>query len=225
MTVDSEVLTETRDSLRAVAVAVLAGPQFRQAGTIRLRAHPGGFSTFVRYGEVVTAAVEGTELVVTRVGAAPVRVPLAGTAGGLARAAGLEFGGLELAYPRWGRVRPERPVAVDPAAAAVLAAAWAAGDRALRAFGAAIAAGDAPAPVLWPEHFDIGLTLGEVNYGVSAGDDALAEPYAYVGPHRPRTGAFWNQPFGAARPLRDLPDEAALTAFFTAGHRAASVGV
>jgi hypothetical protein len=225
MTVDSGVLAETRDSLRAVAVAVLAGPQHRQAGTIRLRAHPGGFSTVAAHGDVVTSAVEGTELVVVRIDAAPVRLPLAGTVGRLARAAGVDFGGLETAYPEWGRVRPERPLAVDPAAAAVLAAAWAAGDGALRAFGAAVAAGDAPEPVLWPEHFDIGITLGDVNYGVSAGDGAIAEPYAYVGPHSPRTGAFWNQPFGAARPLREMPGEAALTAFFAAGRRAASVGV
>ena len=37
-------------------------------------------------------------------------------------------------------------------------------------------------PVLWPEHFDVAVADNEVNYGVSAGDDANPLPYAYVGP-------------------------------------------
>ena len=41
-------------------------------------------------------------------------------------------------------------------------------------------------PVLWPEHFDVGITLDKVNYGVSPGDDDIPEPYAYVGPWTPR---------------------------------------
>ena len=40
-----------------------------------------------------------------------------------------------------------------------------------------------------------------VNYGCSPGDDAIPEPYLYVGRTRARPGAtFWNAPFGAARP-------------------------
>ena len=33
-----------------------------------------------------------------------------------------------------------------------------------------------PNPVLWPEHFDLGVTLDEVNYGVSLGDEFHAAP-------------------------------------------------
>lgn len=40
------------------------------------------------------------------------------------------------------------------------------------------------------------------------------EPYAYVGPWTPRTGAFWNAPFGATRTLAELSD---VLEFFTAG--------
>ena len=72
-------------------------------------------------------------------------------------------------------------------------------------------------PVLWPEHFDLGISVAGVNYGVSPGDDGIATPYAYVGPPTPVAGAFWNQPFGAARSLRDLPDVAAVVAFFREG--------
>jgi len=68
------------------------------------------------------------------------------------------------------------------------------GDRALQNLD------PAQVPVLWPEHFDIGITVAEVNYGVSPGDASIGEPYAYVGPWHVPDGAFWNQPFGAARP-------------------------
>ena len=72
-------------------------------------------------------------------------------------------------------------------------------------------------PVLWPEHFDLGISLDEVNYGVSPGDSQIPRPYAYVGPWSAREGTFWNTPFGAARPLTELPDVDALVAFFHEG--------
>ena len=78
-------------------------------------------------------------------------------------------------------------------------------------------------PVLWPEHFDIGIAKDEVNYGVSPGDGHLSEPYAYVGPWAQRDGDFWNTAFGAARPMSDLPDADAVEQFFREGaERAAS---
>jgi hypothetical protein len=54
--------------------------------------------------------------------------------------------------------------------------------------------------VLWPEHFDLGVTVDEVDYGCSPGDAAIPQPYLYVGPHAgpPVRDAFWNAPFGAA---------------------------
>jgi hypothetical protein len=71
--------------------------------------------------------------------------------------------------------------------------------------------------VLWPEHFDVGISVGEVNYGVSPGDDAIPEPYAYVGPWSPQTGPFWNVPFGAARPITALGDADDVLEFFRTG--------
>jgi hypothetical protein len=63
-------------------------------------------------------------------------------------------------------------------------------------------------PTLWPEHFDLATTSGGVNYGGSPGDSHLARPYLYVGPHaRPLPAAgkkFWNAPFGASLPYRDI---------------------
>jgi len=65
--------------------------------------------------------------------------------------------------------------------------------------------------VLWPEHFDLGIAVDEVNYGISPGDDGHATPYAYVGPWTQRTGPFWNAPFGALYPLDPAHDVDALT--------------
>jgi hypothetical protein len=57
-------------------------------------------------------------------------------------------------------------------------------------------------PVLWPEHFDIGITIDAVNYGASRGDDHIAEPYAYVGPTMDRQPATNTGTPSSARPER-----------------------
>jgi hypothetical protein len=200
-------LAATRAALHGVAELLLAGPQHRTHGTIRLRVVPGGFAT-----------VAGPELRVD-VGALVAgdrRVALAGTTYGRAGAeVGVEAGAPVGVYREGSGARPDDPVDIDPATAAHLAGCFALGDRALRRFAAD------QTPVLWPEHFDVGITVDEVNYGVSLGDAAIVEPYAYVGPWQPRTGDFWNVPFGAARPLRELPDEDAVAAFFTRGRERA----
>lgn len=74
---------------------------------------------------------------------------------------------------------------------------------------------------LWPEHFDVAVVLGpdgaRANYGGSPGDDDHPEPYLYVGPWEPRTGSFWNEPFGASLPYRALLDGADALAFLREG--------
>ena len=201
---DEDTVTATRRSLHAVAEHVLAGPQYRAAGTIRLHVTPGGF------GQVAgPLRVEGTDLV-----GDGVRVPLRGTVADLAAAAGVEPGAPDI-YRDHADLGPADELAVDPAAAALLLGWFARGDAAMRAF--------APAadPVLWPEHFDLGIAVGEVNYGVSPGDAGNAAPYAYVSPWTPREGTFWNAPFGAVRSADRLPDADAVAAFFAEGRAAA----
>ena len=68
--------------------------------------------------------------------------------------------------------------------------------------------------MLWPEHFDIGIDAEQVNYGVSPGDDFLAEPYAYVAPWTMQPSELWNAPFGAVRPMTDLDGSDRVLAFF-----------
>ena len=191
----------TKRSLHGVAELLLAGPQHRATERIDLRVVEGGFATVAG----PTLRVEGDELLTDSA-----RVPLAGrTYVDVAAEAGLEAGEPAGVYSGGPGVRPSETIAFDADALKALLAAFADGDRALREFVPDVT------PILWPEHFDVAITLDEVNYGVSPGDGYLGEPYAYVGPFEAREGEFWNAPFGAARPLRDLAGE--VTAFFRAG--------
>jgi hypothetical protein len=200
---DPAVTVATRRCLHGVAELVLAGPQYRTSGTIRLRVVPGGFGT-IKEPEL---RVDGDQLM-----AGAQRVGLTGTTyAALGAAVGVEVGAPEGLYHDGSGVSPDEPVEVDATAAAYLASSLAFGDEALRRF-----APDA-GPVLWPEHFDLGISMDEVNYGVSPGDSYLGEPYAYVGPFVRRAGEFWNAPFGAARPLREFADVDALAGFFAEG--------
>jgi len=206
---DERSLAVTRRSLHGVAELVLAGPQYRQGGGIRLRVVPGGFGTVNR----PDLRVEGDALI-TSTGS----LRLAGSYAELAAAAGVEPSRLDDVYSGGPKVGVNEQIEIDPVAARLLEDAFARGDAALRAF----AAGEAP--VLWPEHFDVGITVDKINYGVSPGDDAISEPYAYVGPWTPRTGDFWNAPFGAARLLADVSDAPGITDFFTTGRTLAASG-
>lgn len=205
----------TREDLHVVAELLLAGPQHRASGTIRLRPLPGGFGTVaapdlrVLDGELVVGAGTADER----------RTPLDGARlAELATLAGVEAAGPAGVYTDVTAGDPGRPLRVDPAVAARMADWLAIGDRALRRLAPDVV------PVLWPEHFDLGIGVGEVNYGVSPGDAGIGEPYAYVGPWTPRTGEFWNAPFGAARTAAELPDEDALLAFFEQGRQLAAGG-
>jgi hypothetical protein len=117
---------------------------------------------------------------------------------------------------------PSFPVTLDQEAAHEILRAFQWGDAALREFAAAHTAGAPEEPTLWPEHFDVAIALDAVNYGVSPGDHFIAEPYAYVGPWQQRQGSFWDQPFGAARLVRELGSETAVRALFEDGRRAAA---
>lgn len=202
---DADTLVTTRRSLHAVAELVIAGPQHGQFGTIRLQITPGGFG-----GLRLPLRVEGTILHFE--GGS---VPLTGTYRRLAEAAGVAVGLPAGLYTDVTGTDPDEQVVVDAGAAAYLAECWQRGDDALR-----LLAPEA-SPVLWPEHFDVGITLDKVNYGVSPGDGYHPSPYAYVGPWTPPQGGFWNAPFGAARPIEQLPDAAAVADFFDEGRRLA----
>jgi hypothetical protein len=193
-------LVATRRSLHGVAELLLAGPQHEISGTIRMTPCAGGFAT-VAAPEV---SVVGGELLYD---GRSVRLD-GRTVAEVGEAAGLSVRSTAGLYKDGSGIQAGDTLEVDDEAAAEIADAFDKGRAGLHAFRPDETA------VLWPEHFDLGITVDEVNFGVSPGDDFLAVPYAYVGPWVAQAGPFWNAPFGAARPLTELPD---LAAWFAEG--------
>ena len=199
----------TRDLLHGVAEWLLAGPQYQRAGTIRLQVTDRGVAT--KDGLV---AVEGNELVV-RLNDQELSFALTGTIAALGVTAGIEPSVPEGLYHDHAPVTVSAELSVDLAAVEQLFGWFRRGQEGIRIFD------PAAAPVLWPEHFDLGFSRSEVNYGISPGDGYHPAPYAYVGPHAPRSGSFWNAPFGAVRAAAELLDAGAVAAFFRDGARRA----
>jgi hypothetical protein len=192
-------LERTRQALHAVAELVLAGPQYRTSGTIKLRVDDDGFATIA----APAVRVVGTSLV-----CADLRIPMSGeTPRSLGAVIGVDVGGPAGLYGDGSGASVDDRLVLDPAAAAEITAAYALG---VAAFGSI-----APdiEPVLWPEHFDLGIRIEDINYGISPGDAYLTEPYAYVGVDPVPDGEFWNAPFGAARPVRAFAGADELCAF------------
>ena len=211
-------LAATRAGLHQVAEHILAAALHEETGEIALMPSPGGFRTPPFGKDRRYLAVDGTELV-------------AGGTGGSRRAAlttlraAAEFAGITPGAPA-GVYRPatpldlDEPLTIDPAAARVLADWYQLGEQALRVFAAEIPDDQPTASVLWPEHFDLGITAGAINYGASPGDTHVADPYLYVGPHDglpPGDPAFWNAPFGAVRTIDQIGAAADAAAFFRDG--------
>jgi hypothetical protein len=201
-------LAATRRSLHGIAELLLAGPQHRATGEIALHVMTDGFATSfepdLRFDGAAVVAGER-------------RIEVAGlSCADIAAELGVVAREPVDVYAVGSGVRPDETVVLDPAAVAAIVGAFAAGDEALHRF----APGERP--ILWPEHFDVGITVGEVNYGLAPGDDHVPEPYAYVGPHTPRDGEFWNMPFGAARTVRELGDATGILAFYDVGRRLAT---
>ena len=201
-------LETTRLSLHAVAELLLAGPQYEQSKTIKLRPAPGGFGTIA----TPQVRIDGTSLIV-----GDLTIPLDRRAiADVAADAGLTPRPLGDLYKDAVDVTADHVLSLEVDSAAQIAEAFRIGATALSTFAPDVDA------VLWPEHFDLGISLNEVNYGISAGDGYIGVPYAYVGPWHvgsPHTsadfsGPFWNAPFGAAHPLTEIDD---LRAFFAEG--------
>ena len=202
-------LAVTRRSLHGVAELVLAGPQYRATGRLRLAVVPGGFATTLMPRlRVDGSGVSAADGVTAAIGG---RTPR-----DLGAELGVRAGRPEGAYDGGSGVDPAETLALDSGLAGVILEALALGHDALVAF----APGESP--VLWPEHFDVAIRVHDMNFGVSPGDDFIAEPYAYVGVAPvPAGDRFWNAPFGAAMSLRDLPDAPAVTGFFAEGRERA----
>src|SRR5437016_5852760 len=107
---DERSLAVTRRSLHGVAELVLAGPQYRRGGGIKLRVASGGFGTVDG-----TLRVEGESLVSTSK-----TVPLTGTYAEIAAAVDLTASPLDDVYSGGPKFSPEEQLEIDPAAARLL---------------------------------------------------------------------------------------------------------
>lgn len=199
-----------RRGLHAIAERVLAGPQYRHSGRIRLAVTEEGFATVAEVAEGIASLTVSRGAITREPGG--LVVPLAGTVAEIAANVGVEAGAPpESVYPPSADLPPDTELDLSGRATAAVLRALIDGRRALKR----LFPGEEP--VLWPEHLDVAVTVGEVNYGISAGDGEHPLPYAYVGPWTPRAGAFWNEPFGASAPV-----DGALDAFLSEGRRLAS---
>ncbi len=208
-------LAATREGLHRVAEHVLAAARYAETGRIGLMPSPGGFGTPPFGADGKFLAVEGTDLVAG--GAAGTRRTALTTIRAAAEFAGVVPGAPARVYKPATPLDLDEPLMIDPGAARLLAEWYQLGAQAMSRLATEIPGDQPGAVVLWPEHFDVGMTAAAINYGASPGDDQVGEPYLYVGPHGgppPGDPAFWNAPFGAARTFRQIGTAAEAAAFF-----------
>jgi len=220
-------LAATRAGLHQVAEHVLAAARYAATGKIGLEPSPGGFRTPPLRADGSFLAVDGTELVAG--GGEGARRVVLTTIRAAAEFAGITPGAPAQVYKPATPLDLDEPLMIDPDAARLLAEWYQLGAQAMSRFAAEIPGDEPGAVVLWPEHFDVGMTAAAVNYGASPGDEHTTEPYLYVGPHAgPPLGdpAFWNASFGAARTFRQIGTVAEAAVFFRDGRaraRAATI--
>jgi hypothetical protein len=208
-------LSTTRAAWHSVAEHVLAAARYAATGHIGLTPAPGGFQTPPFGDGHRVVAVDGTDLVVGDATGRR-RAPLT-TLRAAADFAGITPGAPAQVYQPATPLDLDQPLEIDPAAARLLAAWYGLGAAALSTFAADVPADEPSAAVLWPEHFDLGITAGAVNYGASPGDAQCPDPYLYAGPHDgppPGDPAFWNAPFGAVRTIHQAGTAADAVAFY-----------
>jgi hypothetical protein len=212
----TELFAATRDGWHRVAEHVLAAAQYAQTGKISLRPVAGGFRTTRPLRDNARLSVVRTQLVVDD--DAGVRTAPLTTVAAAAQFVGAEPGMAATVYQPATPLEPDAPLTLDAGCAQVLADWYALADAALLRLTTEL--GTPPQqPILWPEHFDVGITIGTVNYGASPGDDGLADPYLYVGPHGgpPVRDAYWNAAFGATRAMQQVASVDEAVAFFRTG--------
>ncbi len=207
----AELLAGTRTCLHAVVEAVMAGPQHRASGTIRLAVVPGAIQT------VAEPRIRLEPTCLTGPGGEASLLDTT-SAMALAAAVGVVAGAPDGVYADTSGVELDELIAVDADLATALLDWFSVGSAGL------LLHAPEERAVLWPEHFDLAISVDGVNYGISPGDAFSPHPYAYVGPHVPVDDAFFDAPFGAFRTWSEVPDAASVAAFFAEGRDRARRG-
>lgn len=198
------------ETLRRVAVHIVARARQQATGRFGLRATPGGFGTPEFGSDLRRVRVSGGLLIV-EVGAADGARCSAMPIDGATLSVLAAFVGVDL--DRELSVGGDTPavgptdiaLVLDDADASRVAATYSLTMAVLDRTIAGVAEGKSALPQLWPEHFDLGVDFDagggrRVNLGGSPGDGFSTDPYLYVGPwgtERPGDSSFWNAPFGA----------------------------
>jgi len=213
----------TVHSLHVLAEHVLGAGLYAATGHIGLQVVPGGFATPAAAEAQLGGrfAIVGGSLAIIRPDGSHDRSPVT-TVADAATFFGVVAGMPPSVYRPATELVLDVALEVDPDVAERVGVWFVLGDEALERFASAHAGDDPGGRTLWPEHFDLGLAMAEVNYGVSPGDELHVEPYLYVGPWTPRAGAFWNEPFGASVPASAVTSIDDALAFFTEGHARAT---
>jgi hypothetical protein len=213
-------LTDTLEAIHIVGEHILAAARYRASGHIGLAVVEGGIAT-PPFGpdNTVVGIIDGELTLRTESGETRSALTTLRAAGEFV---GIKPGGLAEVYRPATPCDLDEPLRVDATALAELMHWYGTCAQALELFATEVAAEEPSASTLWPEHFDVAIRVGEVNYGALGGDAKITEPYAYVGPPAktvpPMPSAFWNQPFGAARTRHELPDVSDVVAFYREGH-------
>ena len=211
-------LSVTRLSLHRLAEHILAAALYQQTGRIGLCASPGGIATPAFGPDSRVIAVDLDSLVV-RSTRGERREPVS-TLRAAGEFVGITPGGPSSVYSLATPCEPDAPLTLDRAVMQVLANWYALGNDALARAAEQLADESPSEAILWPEHFDLAISAGGVNYGFSPGDDFSPSPYAYVGPHDPPpSSTFWNAPFGAFRNIDDIASVDDAVAFLLDGEQ------
>ncbi len=208
------LLVETRVAMHQLARFVLAAELEGTTELVTLRVTPGGFGQPERVVDGVQrrVRVDGAQLVIQH-GEQELWMPIT-TLRAAADAAAVVLGD---DVPS-----PDAPLPVDQAQAARLGRFFALVDTALAELRRRHAS-DGPTIVqLFPHHFDLAITLNEVNVGGSPGDDDHDRPYLYIGPWSLSPHEAWNESWGASLTCSEHMTANEAVAFFESGLLAAS---
>ena len=179
----------TIESLHVIAEHVLGAGLYAATGHIGLQPAPGGFGTPESADGALGGrlAVSHGALVIARSDGSRQEAPIH-TVAEAADFFGVEPGMPSSVYTPATALDLHAVLPVDLGVAEAVGAWFELGAEALGRLAAAHADQSPTGATLWPEHFDLGLSMAEVNYGVSPGDELHAEPYLYVGPWTPAGG-------------------------------------